>query len=248
MIERERCLTGIKGVDNILNGGIPLGNIILLTGTVGTGKTTLSMEFLINGAKNGEDTALISVTEPTSKLLENIRTYEFYDDSLISGGNLHLFDMNVIYDRLGLVAQEHSDTDMETLLGAFEDIVDELSITRLVIDSITAILFQIQKRQAIRQFVFKLGHFLSTFGCTTMLISETTVEAGVQRYSMFGVEEAIADGIILLGNIERKGDLLRTLQIVKMRGTVHSRAKYVADLTPYGMTLVPLLKWGAGSY
>jgi len=63
---------------------------------------------------------------------------------------------------------------------------------------------------------------------------------------MFMVEEALSDGIILMGNMERRGDLLRTLQVIKMRGTMHSRAKYVLDLTPAGVLLVPLLKGGGG--
>ena len=60
-----------------------------------------------------------------------------------------------------------------------------------------------------------------------------------EGYSRWGVEEAIADGVIVTGNLERRGDLLRTLQIVKMRGTTHSRAKYVLDLTTAGVLLVP---------
>ncbi len=54
----------------------------------------------------------------------------------------------------------------------------------------------------------------------------------------------MADGVILLGNRERRGDLLRTLQIVKMRGTSHSRARYILDLTSSGVLLAPLLKGG----
>ena len=245
MIDRDRCVTGIEGLDNILNGGIPLGNTVLVTGTVGTGKTTLGMEFLVRGAQRGENCAFISVTEPSSKLIENMRTYDFFDDALIKAGRLHIFDLQVIYDHLGLEWGEYEIKDMEILLSAFEDIVDELSITRLAIDSITAICFQLKSRSAIRKFIFDLGQFLSTFGCTTFLISETVVEAGVEKYSVFGVEEAISDGIMLLGNVNRKGDLLRTIQVVKMRGTRHSRAKFVSDLTPDGMAVVPLLKWGS---
>ena len=245
MIDRDRCPTHIEGIDNILTGGIPLGNTVLVTGTVGTGKTTLAMEFLVRGATAGENVAFISVTEPSAKLLENMRTYDFFSDKIIKDGKLHIFDLQVIYERLGLVHREYGEGELDVLLGAFEDIVDELSITRLVIDSITAICYQLKDRASIRRFIFNLGQFLSTFGCTTMLISETVVESGVERYSVFGVEEAIADGIMLLGNTSRRGDLLRTLQIVKMRGTRHSRARYVSDLTPDGMSVVPMLKWGA---
>ena len=242
---REKCETKITGLDTILNGGLPLGNTVLLAGTVGSGKTTMAMEFLINGAKRGETTCFISVTEPASKLLENLRTYGFFDDEIIKEGKLNIFDYQIIRDRLGVETNEYSARDMEALLSAFEDIVDELGATRLVIDSITAICYQMPSPGVIRNFVFRLGQFLSSFGCTTLLISETVVEGMIQKYSVFGVEEAVADGIILLGNINRKGDLLRSLQVVKMRGTKHSRSRHVVELTPMGLSIVPLLKWGS---
>ncbi len=159
---------------------------------------------------------------------------------------LNIFDLTVINDRLGVERLDgtYSSKDMEALLGAFEDIVDELGVTRLVIDSITAICYQLPDKGSIRNFIFRLSQFLSTFGCTTMLISETVVDSKTQTYSIFGVEEAVADGVILMGNIIRQGDLLRSLQVVKMRGTKHSRARHLIELTPVGLAVVPLLKWG----
>ena len=71
------------------------------------------------------------------------------------------------------------------------------------------------------------------------------ISPSAERYSLYGVEEAIADGIVVMGNLERRGDLLRTIQVVKMRGTQHSRTKYVLDLTPCGVLLVPMLKGGS---
>ena len=85
-----------------MNGGLPIGNIVLLAGTVGSGKTTLAMEYLINGAKNGETCCYISVTEPSSKMLSNLQTYGFFDDSLVKEGKLNIFDLTVINDRLGV--------------------------------------------------------------------------------------------------------------------------------------------------
>ncbi|HUJ77938.1 MAG TPA: ATPase domain-containing protein, partial [Thermoplasmata archaeon] len=64
------------------------------------------------------------------------------------------------------------------------------------------------------------------------------------RLSLYGVEEAIVDGVILLGNTRRQGDIIRVLQIVKMRGTSHSRAQYVIELTPIGLLMAPHLKGG----
>jgi len=85
---RDKCETHIEGIDRILNGGLPIGNIVLLAGTVGSGKTTLAMEFLINGAKAGETCCYISVTEPSSKMLSNLQTYGFFDESLVKEGKL----------------------------------------------------------------------------------------------------------------------------------------------------------------
>ncbi|MCD6461437.1 MAG: AAA family ATPase [Thermoplasmata archaeon] len=242
--ERERCPTGIEGLDNILNGGIPRGNTVLLTGSCGTGKTTMSLEFLVHGALAGENSLFLSVTEASSKLLSNVIPYEFFDESLISSGKLTFIDMAAMYDRLGLEKSEFTFEDISLLVDSIGEIVEELAIKRLVVDSITSVCYRLKTEEKIRDFILRLGKVVSEKGCTTILVSEISPKE--ERYSLYGVEEAIADGIILMGNLERRGDLLRTLQVVKMRGTQHSRTKYVLDLTPVGLLLVPLLKGGGG--
>jgi len=239
----ERCVTGIENLDNILNGGIPKGNTVLVTGSCGTGKTTMSMEFLVHGALMGETSLFLSVTEASEKLLKNIIPYDFFDDSLIKKGKLIFIDLPVVYELFGMTKGELDFEDIDLLVKAVSDIVRDLGIKRLVIDSITSVCYQLRTEEKIRQFILKVGKSLSEYGCTTLLVSE--ISPSSERYSLYGVEEAIADGIILMGNLQRRGDLLRTLQVVKMRGTSHSRAKYVLDLTPSGVLLVPLLKGGS---
>ncbi|MFQ6107506.1 MAG: RAD55 family ATPase [Thermoplasmata archaeon] len=241
----ERCITGIEGLDNALDGGVPRGNTILVTGSCGTGKTTLSMEFLVHGALDGETCLFISVTEASTKLLNNIIPYDFFEESLIKKGKLIFVDMPVVYDRLGLDKLEFTLEEVDVLVRAIADLVKEMDVKRLVIDSITSVCYRLRTQEKIRNFILKIGATLSSLGCTSILVSE--ISPAEQRYSLFGVEEAIADGIILMGNLERRGDLLRTLQIVKMRGTQHSRTKYVLDLTSAGVLLVPLLKGGSVS-
>lgn len=242
--QRHRCVTGIDGLDTVLNGGIPRGNSVLVTGSCGTGKTTLSLEFLVHGALEDERCLFISVTESSRKMLNNIVPYDFFDEELIEEGRLIFVDMPDIYEELDISHKsEFSFDEINAILEKIEELVVENDINRLVIDSVTSVCFQLKTEEKIRDFILDLMKTLSSHGCTSLLVSEISPEE--TRYSLYGVEEAIADGIILMGNMERHGDLLRTLQVVKMRGTDHSRAKYVLDLTPVGVLLVPLLKGGA---
>jgi circadian clock protein KaiC len=243
-VERvDRCATGIEGLDNILDGGVPRGNTILVTGAVGTGKTSMCLEFLVHGALLGETGLFISVTESSEKLLKNIIPYDFLEDRLMKEGRLHFLDIPLIYDRLGLDKPVFGYEEIHILTDAIVGLVRELKVRRLVVDSITSVSYRLKSEEIIREFVLRMGASLSAAECTTLLVSE--ISPTHERYSTYGVEEAIADGIIVMGNLERRGDLLRTLQVVKMRGTQHSRTKYVLDLTTTGVLLVPLLKGGS---
>ncbi len=238
----ERCPTGIEALDNILGGGVPRGNMVLVSGSVGTGKTTLSLEFLVRGAERGERGMLVSVTEATEKLVQNLSTFEFFRPELIADGSLVLVDLPALYEKLGFDREQLSSEDLDILLRSLHDLIRTLGIKRLVIDSLTSLGYRIQRDEHIRDFLLRLGEDLSEVGCTSLIISEIAPQT--DRYSSRGVEEAIVDGIILLYNTRRLGDILRVLQIVKMRGTAHSRALYVLELTPIGILMAPHLKGG----
>ena len=105
-------MTGIHGLDEILRGGIPYGSTVLASGTCGSGKTTLGMEFLVRGALAGEACAHFTATEPSVKLLENIRQYAFFDMNMVDTGLINVFDMDVLYSWLGL---DKSTFDLDVL-------------------------------------------------------------------------------------------------------------------------------------
>lgn len=240
----ERCATGIEGLDNILEGGIPRGNMVLVAGSVGTGKTTFCLEFLVRGAERQERSLFISVTESSDKLVQNLSTFDFFQPELVANGSLVFVDLPDIYRKLGLEREELSTEDIDILLRTIGGLVRDLGIKRLVLDSLTSLCYRIRRDEQIRDFLLRLGLELSNADCTSLLVSEIGPQSG--RYSAHGVEEAIVDGVILLWNNRRMGDILRVLQIVKMRGTAHSRTQYVIELTPIGLLMAPHLKGARG--
>jgi len=241
LIEDKLCETGIEKLDEMLCGGIPTGSTVLVVGSSGTGKTTLCMQYLINGAKKGERGVFFTITEPLFKLTKNLESFSFYDKKLVESGLVNLIDLRIISERLGLDTEKYTVEDASALLDILRDIANELNVKRLVIDSITALCYRLQTPEMIRDFIFKLGSSLAAMNCTTLLTSE--IPPFKFQYSPYGIEEFISDGILFLGDVERKGDLIRTFQIVKMRGTAHDRTKTAMLIsTKNGVELETLLR------
>ena len=108
-------------MDEILRGGIPYGSTVLASGTCGSGKTTLCMEFLVRGATAGEACAHFTATEPSVKLLENIRQFSFFDMNMIDSGLINVFDMDVLYSWLGLEKSSFDLDDVHALIKAMAE-------------------------------------------------------------------------------------------------------------------------------
>ncbi len=233
------CRSGIGALDEILEGGFPEGHAILVAGASGTGKTVLTSEILFRGAQKGEVGLYLSLTESADRMKRNLMKFEFYDDALVDEGKVNFLEIEHDAWLMGVQPQSVHD-----VLARIKSIIDEVKPRRIVVDSLTAICNNLKDESKIREFIFRLGFELSRMRCTLFLISETPPLAF--QYSVFGVEEFIADGIILLNEFERNGDLVRTMQVIKMRGVEHSRNKQVMNISSSGVELIPMFKGGGG--
>jgi len=203
----ERISSGVQGLDAVIEGGFLRGNLILLTGGPGTGKTVLSTQFLVEGAKSGENGVYVSFGENREVLLENLSRHIGVDISrLESTGRLKILDL-VTLKEPGI------SITLETILRELEAV----KAKRLVIDSFTAMAEAFKEPIDVRVIVHTvLSRLVRETGCTTFMVEE---ESLLGSKVSAGTEEFTADGIIFLKTEEIDGRLLRSLELVKLRGT-----------------------------
>ncbi len=215
----DRVKTGIDGLDDMLNGGIPKKRHVAVYGGPGSGKTSCCFEFLYKGALAGENGMYITLEETADDILENMRsTFPLFTEvnNLIKSKKLQV----VKPDKL----------ELEEIANVLEGGITDSDVKRAVIDSSTMIRMSFDKEVEYRQTLFEFLSLLRNLDCTTM----TTVEAFTARRETltYDIEHFVMDGIINLYNLDRDDRRVRALEIFKMRGTDHRR-----DLVPFKVTL-----------
>lgn len=220
----ERIKTDITGLDDILEGGIPEGNEVLIAGPAGSGKTIMSVIYLVKGAMRGEKGLFISFEEDEKSLIRNISELDIDIKDLIEKDMIRI----IKYDPYRF----------ENLTDLLSMNIRETGATRVVIDSITAINLYIQDPKEIRKLLVDIQYTLRDNNCTAFLISEMPSENN-KMISRFGVEEYVADGIIILYYSKINSEYSRSILVWKMRGSIHSRKIHPFKITKKGIVIYP---------
>lgn len=222
----QRIPTGISGLDELIENGFPQESLILVAGSPGAGKTTIAAQFIFEGANKFHEKGLyVCFAETKTSLTRNLLRFGWDFEKLEREGKVGILDLSTtkepgIQSNLNLILEKINDT------GA----------RRLVIDSFTAFSMALTEPTDVRFLIHLLYRFLQRVGCTTIMISDTPW--GSQRIGS-GVEEFIADGIILMQTrFDEKGNLRRTLNILKMRSTNHSKRTHEYEITENGISIL----------
>lgn len=233
----ERAKTGIPKLDEILNGGIPRGNTVLISGSPGTGKTLLGWQFLYMGAtKYNEAGIFLSMEERPRDMRRNLSNFGWDIEALEDENMIAIIDAAT--PKIGLPSREKyvepKPFDIDSLMYKVHRISKEINAKRFVLDSIPALGFRLDDAH-IRDSIFKVNALLLEIGCTSLLTSEKPEPSGYSRYK---IAEYIAHGLILLDLTEKRGELKRSLVVVKMRGTKHSMKIYPFEITNEGIVIL----------
>lgn len=231
----ERVKTGIPGLDEILNGGIPITSSVLVTGGAGTCKTILGLQFLYNGAKQFNEPGIYFTVETSVKNITwNIESFGWDMKQLQDKNMMRTY-------RLQFDTQRDIESQIGTQLSYIASVVKENKAKRLVIDSLTSFGIWVKDQGELRNLLFRFSEGLKEIGCTTLLIAET--KGGRTDFSAFGVEEFIVDGVIALYLTPPN----RSLFVRKMRGTDHSKTVHPVEITKNGLIVKPKdeVQWDA---
>ena len=234
----EKVKTGISGLDELLNGGIPETSQIFVCGGPGTGKSTLGIEYLYRGAKEGEKGLFFSLEEEPASISKMVEVVfpEWKDfKQLVKDGKITITgsESYAHFEKPNLGTGQSAQYLFSKFISSIMGLVEENKAKRVVIDSSTIIKMFFGDGLEFRKTVMALLRNLKKAGCTTIVTSEIpTLDRG--GFS-FESEHFVGDGLIVLYNLQQQEKRLSAMEILKMRKTSHSRALTPLKITPGGI-------------
>jgi len=216
--------TGIEGLDALLHGGFPQGRTHMIAGEPGTGKTTMSLQFLMSGAQKGDRCLYITVDEKPEQIIANANSLGWDLKGLLEKGTLSFLDLTGYFGSRRILSGRYNfDHIVDNIVGFIQD----KKIQRLAIDPITPLIFSIQNHSDITYYIRKLIFKLEDFAdCTSLLVSPIPV--GTNKLSIHGMVEFLTSGVLHL----RQKKLVRILTIRKMRGIPIGMVDYNFEILP----------------
>jgi len=222
---RERLSLGVKGLDDMLGGGIPTGYSVLVAGPSGSGKSVLATGFISEGARHGEP-GIIAVFEK--------RPTDYSQD----GPSGHRFERLVRERKVGIIHTRPLDLSIDEMLSEIVEAIHRLKARRLVIDSLSGFELALAPtfREDFRESLYRMVAVLTGMGITMLMTAELEDSYVDLRFSPHGTA-FLTDAIIMQRYIELKGQLRRVMGVVKVRGSAHSKDLRTFEITEEGIVM-----------
>jgi circadian clock protein KaiC len=229
----EKTPTGISGLDEITGGGLPKGRPTLVCGSAGCGKTLLAMEFLVRGALQfGEPGVFMAFEENIDELGRNFASLGF-DLKAISARKKIVVD-HVFIERSEI--EETGEYDLEGLFVRLGHAIDSIGAKRVVLDTVEALFSGLANASILRAELRRLFRWLKEKGVTAVI----TGERGDGTLTRHGLEEYVADCVIMLDHRVTEQISTRRLRLIKYRGTSHGTNEYPFLIGERGVSIMPI--------
>jgi circadian clock protein KaiC len=231
----QKIRTMIEGFDDVSHGGLPIGRTTLVSGTSGTGKTLFAVQFLYNGIEQFDEPGVfVTFEETATDIIKNAVSFGWDLQQLVDCGKLFILDASPDPEGQEVVGN----FDFSALIERIQYAVRKYKAKRVSIDSVTALFQQYDSASVVRREIFRLVSRLKLIGATTVITTERLDEYGA--IARFGVEEFVADNVVVVRNVLEGERRRRTLEILKLRGTTHMKGEYPFTITSDGFNIFPL--------
>jgi len=233
----EKVETGIEGFDLISEGGLPKGRTTLIAGTSGSAKTVFAVQFLSEGIiKKDEPGVFVTFEEPPDDIRKNVISLGWDVAKWEQEGKWAFVDASPVIGENSVISGEY---DLGALLARIEHAVNKINATRISMDSIGSIFSRFNDPGLVRNELFKIASVVKQMGATAIITAERTEEYG--DIARFGIEEFVADNVIILRNVLESEKRRRTMEILKFRGTSHQKGEYpFTVIKNTGIIAIPL--------
>lgn len=230
----NRTKTGIYGLDELVEGGFPKGRNILISGGCGSGKTIMAMQYAYRGATEFKEPAVyVTLDERPPMLRQDMERFGWDIAKAEKQGKLAIVDASSA--RIGFPSDEkyvlpQIGVDIDRLLLKVMQVTDQIGAKRVVIDGIAGLGLHMDSENEIRKTILKVNYMLMKSDVTTVMTSEVPEQSfgsGPMTFSKYGIEEYVADGVIVLHYLGIGTESNRSMFVRKMRGT-----KHIEDILP----------------
>jgi circadian clock protein KaiC len=237
-VRESRCTlrkapTGIQGLDDVTQGGLPQGRPTLVCGGPGSGKTLLAVEFLVHGAiEHHEPGVMMAFEETSEELALNVASLGFRLNDLISQKKLLIDYVRVERSEI----RETGEYNLEGLFVRLGMAIDEIGAKRVVMDSLEMLFAGLTNTAILRAEFRRLFRWLKDRGVTAIV----TAERGEGTLTRYGLEEYLSDCVILLDHRVNNQNATRRLRVVKYRGSSHGCDEYPFLIGEQGLSVLPI--------
>ena len=229
----KKALTGIKGLDEITFGGLPAGRPTLVCGSAGAGKTMLAAEFIVRGALEfAEPGVFMMFEENENELKQNVSSLGFDLDDLKAKKLVSLDHVHIERSEI----EETGEYDLEGLFIRLGHAIDSIGAKRVVLDTLEALFSGLPNHAILRAELRRLFRWLKDRGMTAVI----TGERGENSLTRYGLEEYVADCVILLDHRVTEQISTRRLRVVKYRGSAHGTNEYPFIIGEKGISVMPI--------
>ncbi|HMA54464.1 MAG TPA: ATPase domain-containing protein, partial [Acidobacteriota bacterium] len=229
-----KCRTGIRGLDEITEGGLPRGRPTLVCGKAGCGKTLLAMEFIVRGARDfGEPGVFMSFEETGDELAKNVASLGFDLPELIRHRKLAVDHVQIERNEI----EETGEYDLEGLFVRLGSMIDEIGAKRVALDTVESLFSSLSNEGILRAELRRLFRWLKDKGVTAIVTGEQGRDSMLTRH---GLEEYVSDCVIFLDHRVSEQNATRRLRVVKYRGSAHGTNEYPFLIDENGVAVLPV--------